>query len=180
MNLSSKDIEKKLLALEYKEDPSKAKRDIEYVSLKHQSKAKIDKDVGEIKSSLSAIIKNGYISKTLRTIQIGIKSRYEWLAEELLLGSDLHAPESSLPEFEYSAVATSKCTVYELRYHDLLKIPQRARDEMAQIAKTRKDLINERTLNLFHNLKSIQRTLDFQKPDSNKVENPRLKNQALG
>ena len=83
--------------------------------------------------TLAPLMKNGYISKTLRTIQIGRKSAGEWIGEDLLTMEDPHNNT-----FEYSATAVTKLVTYEIGFADMYKIPQKARDEMCSIANTRR------------------------------------------
>ena len=54
----------------------------------------------------------------MRSIQIGIKSSYEWIGEDLLLAENPQAYK-----FEYSAVAQTKLITYEINYQDMAKIP---------------------------------------------------------
>ena len=65
---------KKIQALVYEEDPTKALRDRE--------KSPVNKKTND---SIKNLIKNGYTSDTLRSIQIGILSNNEWIGEDLLI-----------------------------------------------------------------------------------------------
>ena len=67
--------------------------------------------------SLNKLVNNGYVSNTLKTLQIGIKSRYEWIGEDLLA-----APDPNTFKFDYSAIAKSKLTTYEINFSDFVKI----------------------------------------------------------
>jgi hypothetical protein len=69
------------------------------------------------------LTKNGYVGNTLRTVQIGIKSTYEWLGEDLLIMKDPHNDG-----FEYTAVAVTKLATYAISYADLFKIPSAIRE----------------------------------------------------
>lgn len=102
------------------------------------------------------LTQNGYVSNTLKAIQIGIKSRYEWIGEDLLVMND---PQHD--KFEYTAIAVSKCVTYEINYNDLFKIPLKARNQMATIAKIRQQVILQRTSDLFTNLQSIKQKVDM-------------------
>lgn len=126
VNLVCKKSAQKFTLLEYQDDPTKLKRDSEV----KQGSQKRNSGAHE---SFGALVKNGYISKTLRTIQIGMKSTHEWIGEDLLLMEQPHQNA-----FEYSAIAETKCVTYALNYSDLFKIPQRARDQMCNIARTRR------------------------------------------
>lgn len=64
--------------------------------------------------SLKPLIQNGYISKTLRTIQIGTKSVGEWVGEELLIMQDVNQDK-----FDYTAIAVTKLETYVVNYSDL-------------------------------------------------------------
>lgn len=91
------------------------------------------------------------MSNTLKQIQIGMKSKLEWIGEDLLIMDDPHKNT-----FEYTAVAETKCTAYMINYADMFKIPVKVRDHMANIARIRRQVIIVRTLELYHNLKSIK------------------------
>ena len=41
-------------------------------------------DPKKSQEKLKALFKNGYVSKTLKTIQIGMKSTFEWIGEDIL------------------------------------------------------------------------------------------------
>ena len=87
-------------------------------------------------SSLKALINNGYVSNTLKTVQIGLISEHEWIGEDPLI-----AEEPSKYLFEYSAVARTKLVTFEISFSDLSKVPQRARDQMCAIAAIRKKMM---------------------------------------
>lgn len=59
----------------------------------------------------------------MRSIQIGIKSTHEWIGEDLLI-----AENPLTYKFEYSVVAQTKLTTYEINFQDLSKIPLEIRD----------------------------------------------------
>ena len=84
-----------------------------------------------------------------------MKSTHEWIGEDLLLMEHPHQNA-----FEYSAIAATKCVTYAVNYSDLFKIPPKARDQMCNIARTRRQLIIQRTLELYNSLRSIKRKLD--------------------
>ena len=84
-----------------------------------------------------------------------MKSTHEWIGEDLFI---MESPHQNT--FEYTAIAEAKVVVYAIHYSDLFKIPQRARDQMANIARTRKQVIIQRTLDLYNNLKAIKKKLD--------------------
>ena len=63
--------------------------------------------------------------------------------------------------FAYSAIAKTRLVTFEINFSDLNKIPQRARDEMCAVAMTRKRMMAQRALDLYKNLKSIQRNLKY-------------------
>lgn len=109
--------------LEYDNDPTKAMRDQE--KEKKQSVSQLRDQEKDKKQSLSVrqLVNNGYVGQTLRTIQIGIKSTYEWIGEDLLI---MNEPNSD--SFEYTAVALTKCVTYAISFADLFKIPQAIRD----------------------------------------------------
>lgn len=76
---------------------------------------------------------NGYVSKTLKTIQIGIKSNYEWIGEDLLTAAD---PKTYL--FDYSVMAKTKLVTYEIKFTDMAKIiPLQKRENMKKIVEMR-------------------------------------------
>ena len=79
------------------------------------------------------MVNNGYVSKTLRTIQIGIKSNFEWIGEDLLTATD---PKTYL--FDYSVMAKTKLVTYEMKYTDMAKIvPLAQRENMKKIVEIR-------------------------------------------
>lgn len=43
--------------------------------------------------------------------------------------------------FDYSAIAVTKVETYMIHYGDMFKIPQKTRDQMVNIAKTRRQII---------------------------------------
>lgn len=101
------------------------------------------------------MIQNGYVSNTLKTIQIGTKTKGEWLGEDLLIMQDpLHNV------YEYSAIAVTKLDTYVINFSDMKKITQGAYRQMENVAKARKQVIVQRTLNLYNNLKSIKNKLE--------------------
>ena len=148
VNLICKKSAQKFNLLEHQDDPTKATRDAEGKAGRQQH------NFGHVES-FGSLVKNGYISKTLRTIQIGMKSTHEWIGEDLLI---MDQPQQNA--FDYTAVAETKCVTYAITYSDLFKIPQKARDQMSNIAKTRRQMIIQRTLELYNSLKSIKRKLD--------------------
>lgn len=112
-NLVSHKTGQKLTVLEYRGDPTKAKRDREHLAkLNENQKNNRDRTV-----TLQPLIQNGYVSDTLRTIQIGMKSTGEWIGEDLLIMDEPH-----LNSFDYSAIAVTKCVTYMIQYADMFKI----------------------------------------------------------
>jgi len=79
------------------------------------------------------LVKNGYVSKTLRTIQIGTKSSGEWVGEDLLIMDDVINNT-----YEYTAIAVTKLETYMINYSDMMKIPSSSREAMENVAKMRK------------------------------------------
>jgi hypothetical protein len=79
----------------------------------------------------------------------------EWVGEDMLIMDDV-----DMNLFEYTACATTKLTTYVVNFTDLLKIPTNAREQMESIAKMRKQLMVNRILNLYENLKSIKTKLE--------------------
>ena len=63
-------------------------------------------------------MKNGYISNTLKSVQIGTKSVGEWIGEDLLIMENAHQNS-----FEYTATAMTKLVTYQINFSDLFKIP---------------------------------------------------------
>ena len=58
---------------------------------------------------------NGYVSQSLRTVQISIKSQGDWIGEELFLSG-----EEAIEAFAYSVVPiSSSLTVYQIDKADL-------------------------------------------------------------
>jgi len=131
-NLVCRKANAKFTVLEYQNDPTKAKRDQEGLSSGNDNK----KTKTSNTAVLQPLISNGYISKTLKTIQIGQKSTGEWLGEDLLL---METPAKC--SFDYSAIAVTKIVTYEVNYADMFKIPLKARNHMINIAKTRRQII---------------------------------------
>ena len=62
--------------------------------------------------------------------------------------------------YDYSAIAVTKTVTYQISYADMFKIPQKTRDQMANIASTRRQVIIQWTLELYKNLKNIKKKLD--------------------
>ena len=148
VNLICRKSAQKFSLLAHQEDPTKAARESEGKAGRQKH------NFGQLES-FGSLVKNGYISKTLRTVQIGMKSTHEWIGEDLLL---MEQPQQNA--FEYTALAETKCVTYAIPYADLFKIPQKARDQMANIARTRRQVMIQRTLELYNSLKSIKRKVD--------------------
>ena len=65
---------------------------------------------------------NGYVSKTLKQVQLGQKSSFEWIGEEFLLPTD----DPELPKeakFPYTVVAHTKCVTYVIPEKSFGRIP---------------------------------------------------------
>ena len=62
--------------------------------------------------------------------------------------------------FEYSAIAITTLVTYQINFSDMYKIPAKTRDQMINIANTRRQVIIQRTLELYHNLKSIKKKIE--------------------
>lgn len=75
--------------------------------------------------------------------------------------------------YEYSAIAVTKLETYVINYSDMFKIPQNARKQMENVAKARKQVIVQRTLNLYNNLKSIKNKLEV--GETNNISQKKLK-----
>jgi hypothetical protein len=75
------------------------------------------------------MLKNGYISKTLRTVQIGMKSTREWIGEDIL-GADNPATYLS----PYTAKVVKKVVCFQVALADMTKIPITNRNMMIQAA----------------------------------------------
>lgn len=97
--------------------------------------------------TIKPLMKNGYISNTLKAIQIGTKSVGDWIGEDLLIMEN-----TTQNTFEYTVTAITKVVTYQINLSDMSKIPSHARDIMCNIAKTRKQVIILRTINLYNNL----------------------------
>jgi len=101
----------KFTRMEYDADPTTQRRDAESVYQNTHNRAG---PTGRSKSkaaSLQALVSNGYVSSTLKTVQVGVKSQYEWIGEDLLIAEDVDAYR-----FEYSAIAQTKLVTYEIQY----------------------------------------------------------------
>ena len=71
-----------------------------------------------LEDKFGTLQKNGYISKTLKSVNIGQKGRLEWIGDDLCLMDD---PKKD--KFHYSAVAVTKCVTYQIKLADFNKIP---------------------------------------------------------
>ena len=77
------------------------------------------------------------MSKTLKTVQLGMKSSYEWIGEDMLAADD---PGSYCSV--YTAQAVTRMTCYKIPWQDIVKIvPQKSREHMIQIVKTRRKIL---------------------------------------
>ena len=112
--------------------------------------------------SLRPLIHNGYISKTLRTVQIGTMTTGEWIGEDLLIMED-----PTYNTYEYSAIAQTKLETYMINFQDIFKIPQVSREQMEAVSRLRRKLIVQRVLNLYRNLKSIKTKLEVGDDEKN-------------
>lgn len=107
------------LHLEYQNDPSKRDGDADYNYLEqkrrgnNQERAYIDSNL-QSSASLRALTSNGYVSKTLKTVQLGMKSRPEWIGEDLLAAED-PAQYCSI----YTAQAVTRMTCYKIPWQDV-------------------------------------------------------------
>lgn len=136
--------------LEYKGNPDQLRKERESLRLRNKSNDRASL-AGSSTSpgALNKLVNNGYVSNTLKTLQIGIKSRYEWIGEDLLAAVD-----PTTFKFDYSAIAKSKLTTYEINFSDFLKIvPPNERDRMKEIVEFRRKRNAESAINHFMNLK---------------------------
>lgn len=77
------------------------------------------------------------------------------------MGEDLLIMENPNENtFEYTATALTKLVTFQISFSDMFKIPQRDREFMENVARTRRQVIVQRTLDLYHNLRSIKDNLD--------------------
>lgn len=68
--------------------------------------------------------------------------------------------------FDYTAIAVTKLETYAISYADMQKIPAATREQMENIARISKQLMIQRTLNLYSNLKSIKSKLEVDDEDT--------------
>ena len=141
---------KKFAMFEYKDNPGQFQKDKEALVNRNRStdNPSMTKATQQ-SSSLTNLVNNGYVSKTLKTIQIGIKSKYEWIGEDLLGAAD---PNNYI--FDYSALVKSKLVTYEIEFTNMCKIvPLKERERMKEIVEMRKHRKAERAVNHYMNLK---------------------------
>ena len=62
-----------------------------------------------IGEQFGSIQNNGYVSRTLKSVQLGQKSTLEWIGEEFLVTNDKN---DKAVEFPYAVVAHTKCVTY--------------------------------------------------------------------
>ena len=109
--------------------------------------------------------KNGFVSKTLHNVAIGLKEENEWIGEEQFIYDE---PEQYT--YEYSVIAQTKCTMYEMNSHDFNKIPGHVRKQMKQNALIRKEMITKRILDKYDHLKQIKKGIFKQSKENEKAE----------
>jgi len=101
-------------------------------------------------------LKNGYLSKTLKNINIGTKEQKDWIGEELL---NMEQGDNVRAVYNYSAIPTTKCETYWIALKDANKLPFHTRKNMQKIAKQRHELILKRTIDQFNYSKSINSSI---------------------
>lgn len=111
--------------------------------------------------SLSSVQKNGYLSKTLKSIQLGQKQQGEWVGEELL-GTNVDKVGADFAGFCYSVIAQTKVMTYCIRRSDIEKLPYRLKQVLIQNAKLRRESLAERTIDQYSSLKTIKRKVQEQ------------------
>lgn len=125
-NLIWKNTKNAFLELENQADPNKLKRDEERLKrqnpfknrLSVQDKYRLSQERGSGEDKYGTIQENGYISSTLKTINIGQKSTLEWIGEEILVMKDPKVENHS-----YSVVAQTKMEAYCIKFKDVKIIP---------------------------------------------------------
>lgn len=73
-------------------------------------------------SLLGDLVNNGYVSNTMRTINISSCGRHQWLGQDLLIMQNPNHGHHS-DKFDYSAIAITKVVTYSMNYVDIFKIP---------------------------------------------------------
>ena len=121
--------------LEHLDDPTKAKREEEIRSRIHPLKKLTQKDKWDLRQKpgntligeqFGSIQDNGFISKTLTQVQLGQKSKLEWLGEEFLLPEPKPDEDPAMPHYEkfpYSIIAHTKCVTYRIKEKSFNRIP---------------------------------------------------------
>jgi hypothetical protein len=138
--LATTNVHDKFQTLEHAEDPTKAKREHEQTkmfnpnvksSLRSKQEFYARKFKGQSDES-NRLLKNGYVSKTLKNINIGTKQQGDWIGEELL---NMEQGDPKEAVYNYSAIPTTKCETYFISLKDANKLPFHVRKIMQKIGK---------------------------------------------
>ena len=116
----------KFQQLEFEEDPTRAIRHTESIQGKNPHTKYNFRGINRrgsvpLEDQFGTLNNNGYVSKTLKSVTIGSKSRLEWIGEDLLHLN----PEF---KFEHSVIAHTKLTTYFINQKDFSKIPYHIRN----------------------------------------------------
>lgn len=134
--------------LEHTEDPTRRAREEEFNKMRNPFKkpSAIDRQrLGQkrgmlpLEDKFGTIHENGYVSKTLKTVQLGQVSQGEWLGQELLFWK---SPKTEV--FNYTAVAQARSVAYRIGLSDVGKIPQIVRRQLEEVASLRTTIIQQR------------------------------------
>ena len=104
--------------------------------------------------------KNGYLSKTLKSVLIGQKAQGEWIGEDLLhYMMTQEGKQQKFKGFNYSVVALTKVSTYCIEFADLDKLPYRLREKMMHNSELRYQHILKRISHQYDNLRNIKNTV---------------------
>lgn len=81
---------------------------------------------------------NGFVSKTIKQIQIGTRGALEWIGEGFYSMED-----PAKDPFSYSVIAKTKIICFSLHQKDLKYLPQSMRDQFKKNAAARAKFIED-------------------------------------
>lgn len=149
----------KFMSIAISEDPTQLKRYKEQKQLMNpnmtsrmQDKSKRTKFQA---SQAKLIQQNGFISSTLKHINICQKSDKQWLCEELL-----EMKPTNPTTFLYSIIAQTKCDVFQIHIQDLVILPTQFKNELISLARIRSNQLLSKTIDHYQSLKCIKEGID--------------------
>ena len=114
------------------------------------------------------------MSKSIKSIQICIRGKMEWIGEMFL-----NMKDPAKDPFPFSVIALTKLVVYGIHQKDLKYLPQSMKDQFKLNGTSRAEFIKEKWVTQFNYLKSIKKNLFSDFNEMNGEENTPGLNQSV-